>query len=52
MLLSKKILLKGAFNHVHIFIDPNPPRDDSAWKERKRLFETTGTLISKDGGKI
>ena len=58
MLLSKKILLKGAFNHVHIFIDPNPPRDDSAWKERKRLFETTGTswldynkkLISKDGG--
>ena len=43
---------------MHIFIDPNPPRDDSAWKERKRLFETTGTswldynkkLISKDGG--
>ena len=58
MLLSKKILLKGAFNHVHIFIDPNPPKDDSAWKERKRLFETAGTswldynkkLISKDGG--
>ena len=58
MLLSKKILLKGAFNHVHIFIDPNPPKDDSAWKERKRLFETAATswldynkkLISKDGG--
>ena len=43
---------------MHIFIDPNPPKDDSAWKERKRLFETAGTswldynkkLISKDGG--
>ena len=28
---------------MHIFIDPNPPKDDSAWKERKRLFETAGT---------
>ena len=36
MLLSKKILLKGAFNHVHIFIDPNPPRDDSACLEGKK----------------
>lgn len=58
MLLSKKIQLKGAFNHIHIFVDPKPPKDDSAWKERKRLFDTTGTswldynkkLISTGGG--
>ena len=58
MLLSKKIKLHGAFNHLHIFVDPNPPSDDSAWKERKKLFETSGSnwqdynkeLISKGGG--
>ena len=58
MLLSKKILLKAAFNHIHIFIDPNPPKDNSAWQERKRLFEKPGTswldynqkLISQGGG--
>jgi glutamate dehydrogenase len=38
MLLSKKIKLVGAFNHAHIFCDPNPDMDTS-WKERKRLFE-------------
>lgn len=38
MLLSKHIKLLAAFNHMHIFVDPNP---DSAatWKERKRLFD-------------
>ena len=58
MLLSKTIRLQGAFNHLHIFIDPKPPLDESAWKERKRLFTTPGTswkdynpkLISKGGG--
>ena len=36
MLLSKHIRLQAAFNHLHIFIDPNP---DSAKKlERKRSF--------------
>jgi len=39
MLLSEHIQLVAAFNHLHIFIDPNP---DSAttFVERKRLFET------------
>lgn len=57
MLLSKHICLKAAFNHMHIFLDPNP---DSAktWKERNRLFalprssweDYDATLISKGGG--
>ena len=56
MLLSEHIQLVAAFNHLHIFIDPNP---DSAatFKERKRLFETPRTtwddfdksLMSKGG---
>ncbi|WP_348672243.1 NAD-glutamate dehydrogenase domain-containing protein, partial [uncultured Abyssibacter sp.] len=38
MLLSEQIRLVGAFNHLHIFIDPDP---DPAlgFAERKRLFE-------------
>ena len=38
MLLSKHIKLVAAFNHMHIFIDPNPSPKES-WEERKRLFE-------------
>ena len=37
MLLSKHIKLLGAFNHQHIFIDPNPDPQIS-FKERHRLF--------------
>ena len=57
MLLSKHICLKAAFNHMHIFLDPNP---DSAktWVERDRLFKLPRSswedynkdLISKGGG--
>ncbi len=57
MLLSKKIRLIGAFNHLHIFCDPNPNLDTS-FKERERLFkavkgwdEYDQKLLSK-GGKI
>lgn len=57
MLLSKAIKLVAAFNHMHIFIDPNPDPETS-YAERKRLFETPGSkwcdynaeLISKGGG--
>ncbi|MPW35740.1 NAD-glutamate dehydrogenase [Vibrio sp. B1Z05] len=57
MLLSKHILLQAAFNHLHIFIDPNPDAATS-FAERERLFNTprTGwddydkTLISTGGG--
>lgn len=38
MLLSENISLVGAFNHSHIFIDPNPDPKTS-FVERKRLFD-------------
>ncbi len=57
MLLSTQIQLKAAFNHVHIFLDPNPDTKIS-YKERKRLFSLPRSgwddyqekLISKGGG--
>ena len=57
MLLSKHICLTAAFNHLHIFVDPNPDSAKS-FKERERLFNTPGCswedynkkLISKGGG--
>ncbi|WP_154222093.1 NAD-glutamate dehydrogenase [Marinicella rhabdoformis] len=57
MLLSKHICLKAAFNHMHIFLDPNPDSAKS-WKERNRLFalprssweDYDASLISKGGG--
>jgi glutamate dehydrogenase len=57
MLLSKHIRLKAAFNHMHIFLDPDPDAAAS-YKERKRLFEMPRSswadysekLISKGGG--
>ena len=41
MLLSKHIRLQAAFNHMHIFIDPNPDAA-SSYKERERLFNLPG----------
>ena len=42
MLLSEQIRLVAAFNHLHIFIDPDP--DPAAtFVERQRLFNTRGT---------
>jgi glutamate dehydrogenase len=38
MLLSKAIKLVAAFDHRHIFIDPDPDPAKS-WAERKRMFE-------------
>jgi glutamate dehydrogenase len=38
MLLSKSIKLIAAFDHRHIFIDPDPDPAIS-WAERKRMFE-------------
>jgi len=37
MLLSKAIKLVAAFDHRHIFIDPDPDPAKS-WKERERMF--------------
>ena len=57
MLLSKHIRLVAAFDHRHIFLDPNPDAAES-FKERERLFalprssweDYNKALISAGGG--
>jgi glutamate dehydrogenase len=57
MLLSPHIRLVAAFNHLHIFLDPEPDADAS-FTERKRLFAQPRSswtdydpkLISQGGG--
>jgi glutamate dehydrogenase len=57
MLLSKHIRLVGAFDHRHVFLDPDPDPAGSL-EERKRLFELPRSswadydseLISEGGG--
>ncbi|MGE2835088.1 NAD-glutamate dehydrogenase [Mycobacterium sp. SMC-4] len=57
MLLSRHIRLLAAFDHRHIFIDPDPDAA-SSWAERKRLFDLPRSswedydpsLISAGGG--
>ncbi|HEY1708994.1 MAG TPA: NAD-glutamate dehydrogenase [Rhizomicrobium sp.] len=57
MLLSKHIRLVAAFDHRHIFIDPNPDEAKS-WAERQRMFDLPRSswadydksLISQGGG--
>jgi len=57
MLMSEHIRLIGAFNHLHIFCDPDPD-PATTFKERKRLFDAVKgweeydqSLLSK-GGRI
>src|SRR3546814_6809393 len=38
MLQSQHTLLLAAFNHLHIFVDPDPD-PAASWAERKRLFD-------------
>jgi glutamate dehydrogenase len=57
MLLSRHTKLIAAFNHVHVFIDPDPDPQRS-YEERRRLFELprsawsdyNESLISEGGG--
>jgi glutamate dehydrogenase len=57
MLMSPHIRLLGAFNHQHVFLDPNPDAARS-FEERRRLFnlprstwaDYDPTLISEGGG--
>jgi len=57
MLLSEHIRLVAAFNHMHVFLDPDPD-PAASYQERKRLFELPGSgwndynpeLISEGGG--
>ncbi|GJP00929.1 NAD-glutamate dehydrogenase [Mycobacterium marinum] len=57
MLLSKHIRLIAAFDHRHVFLDPNPDAAVS-WQERQRMFDLprsswddyNKSLISEGGG--
>ncbi|MGH2844428.1 MAG: NAD-glutamate dehydrogenase [Thermoleophilaceae bacterium] len=57
MLLSRHIRLLGAFDHRHVFLDPDPD-PAASWEERQRLFELGRSswadydrdLISAGGG--
>ncbi|WP_199430086.1 NAD-glutamate dehydrogenase [Qaidamihabitans albus] len=57
MLLSEHIRLVAAFNHLHVFLDPDPDAAAS-FQERKRLFDLPRSswddydrsLISEGGG--
>jgi glutamate dehydrogenase len=57
MLLSRHIKLVGAFNHLHVFLDPDPDPERSL-AERERLFRLPRSswadydraVISKGGG--
>ena len=57
MLLSRHIKLVGAFDHRHVFLDPDPDPETS-FKERERLFNLPRSswadydtkLLSKGGG--
>ncbi|TCM18133.1 glutamate dehydrogenase [Novosphingobium sp. PhB165] len=57
MLLSQALKLVAAFDHRHIFLDPDPDAGKS-WAERKRMFDLPHSswddydkaLISKGGG--
>jgi len=57
MLLSRHLKLIGAFNHQHVFLDPDPD-PEASYGERERLFHLHGSswadydrsLISAGGG--
>ena len=57
MLLAHRGRLQAAFDHRHVFLDPDPD-PTRAWHERKRLFELRGSSwdaydrskISRGGG--
>jgi glutamate dehydrogenase len=57
MLCSRHTRLLAAFNHLHVFLDPNPDLEAS-YEERRRLFELPRSswsdydpdLISEGGG--
>jgi glutamate dehydrogenase len=57
MLLSKHIRLLAAFDHRHVFLDPDPD-PEASWQERQRMFDLPRSswddydrsLISAGGG--
>ncbi|MCP4326859.1 MAG: NAD-glutamate dehydrogenase [Alphaproteobacteria bacterium] len=51
MLLSRHIKLVAAFNHMHIFVDPNPDPAKS-FKERQRMFRLPRSAWSDYDSKV
>jgi glutamate dehydrogenase len=51
MLQSRHIRLVGAFNHLHIFLDPDPDAE-TGWRERKRLFDLPRSAWSDYDAKL
>lgn len=56
LIISDKVKLIAAFNHKHIFVDPNP-NPETSYVERLRLFNTPGSQWSdyqglSQGGEI
>jgi glutamate dehydrogenase len=57
VLLSQRLKLIGAFDHRHVFLDPDPD-PEASFRERERLFNLPGStwadydpmLISEGGG--
>jgi glutamate dehydrogenase len=57
LVLMRRAQLLAAFDHRHVFLDPDPDPERS-WQERKRLFELEGSswldydpaFISRGGG--
>ena len=39
MLLSRSMKLIAAYDHRHVFVDPDPQDPEASWTERKRLFD-------------
>ncbi|WP_320669679.1 NAD-glutamate dehydrogenase domain-containing protein [Patulibacter defluvii] len=58
MLLSRSLRLIAAYDHRHVFVDPDPQDAEASWRERQRLFELGRSswddydreLISAGGG--
>ncbi|MDH3686123.1 MAG: NAD-glutamate dehydrogenase, partial [Myxococcales bacterium] len=57
LLLARRAQLLAAFDHRHVFLDPNPD-PEASWQERKRLFDLPRSswadydpeLLSEGGG--
>jgi glutamate dehydrogenase len=58
MLLSRSLRLVAAYDHRHVFLDPDPQDAEASWQERRRLFELERSswddydraLLSEGGG--
>ncbi len=58
LLRSRTVRLIGAYDHRHVFIDPDPQNPEASFNERQRLFDTPRSswddydrsLISEGGG--